>query len=154
MSLQSLIRYNNINGWTKKKQSSDTNVVSVDFLYLIYLIGYRDPSCFWSYLLEISKTYLLKFIYYAIITLLPFFIEMLQYDWLWSGHMIIKEMYYIPIKFKPEFALASMTTSDVNNQWCSNFQQQINFILDKMRSPSVFCWYKIYAFNIILCRML
>jgi hypothetical protein len=25
-----------------------------------------------------------------IITLLPFFIEMLQYDWLWSGHMIIK----------------------------------------------------------------
>ena len=65
-----------------KKQSSDTNVVSVDFLYLIYLIGYRDPSCFWSYLLEIGKTYLLKFIYYAIITLLPFFIEMLQYDWL------------------------------------------------------------------------
>jgi hypothetical protein len=50
---------------------------------------------------------------------------MLQYDWLWSGHMIIKEMFYIPIKLKPEFARASMTTSDVNNQWRSNFQQQI-----------------------------
>jgi hypothetical protein len=60
-----------------------------------------------------------------IITLLPFFIEMLQYDWLWSGHMIIKEMFYIPKKLKPELARASMTTSDVNNQWRSNFQQQI-----------------------------
>ena len=59
--------------------------------------------------------------YFWIITLLPFFIEMLQYDWLWSGHMIIKEMFYIPIKLQPE--LASMTTSDVNNQWRSNFQQ-------------------------------
>jgi hypothetical protein len=28
-----------------------------------------------------------------IITLLLFFIEMLQYIWLWSGHMIIKEMF-------------------------------------------------------------
>jgi hypothetical protein len=54
-----------------------------------------------------------------IITLLPFFIEMLQYDWLRSGHMIIKEMLYIPIKLKPELARASMTTSDVNNQWRS-----------------------------------
>ena len=62
-----------------------------------------------------------------IITLLPFFIEMLQYDWLWSGHMIIKEMFYIPIKLKPKLARASMTTSDVNNQWRSNFQQQIKF---------------------------
>jgi hypothetical protein len=34
-------------------------------------------------------------------------------------------MFYIPIKLKPELALASMTTSDVNNQWRSNFQQQI-----------------------------
>jgi hypothetical protein len=51
------------------------------------------------------------------ITLLLFFIEMLQYDWLWSCHMIIKEMFYIPIKLKPELARASMTTSDVNNQW-------------------------------------
>ena len=59
------------------------------------------------------------------ITLLLFFIEMLQYDWLWSGHMIINEMFYIPIKLKPELARASMTTSDVNNQWRSNFQQQI-----------------------------
>jgi hypothetical protein len=60
-----------------------------------------------------------------IITLLPFFIEMLQYDWLWSGHMIIKKMFYIPIKLKPELARASMTTSDVYNQWRSNLQQQI-----------------------------
>jgi hypothetical protein len=60
-----------------------------------------------------------------IITLLPFFTEMLQYEWLWSGHMIIKEMFYIPIELKPELARASMTTSDVNNQWRSNFQQQI-----------------------------
>ena len=50
---------------------------------------------------------------------------MLQYDWLRSGHMIIKEMFYIPIKLKPKRARASMTTLDVNNQWRSNFQQQI-----------------------------
>jgi hypothetical protein len=31
--------------------------------------------------------------------------------------MIIKEIFYIPIKLKPELARASMTTSDVNNQW-------------------------------------
>jgi hypothetical protein len=30
-----------------------------------------------------------------IITFLLFFIEMIQYDWLWSGHMIIKEMFHI-----------------------------------------------------------
>jgi hypothetical protein len=60
-----------------------------------------------------------------IITLLPFFIEMLQYDWLWSGHMIIKEMFHIPMKLKSELARASMTTSDANKQWRSNFQQQI-----------------------------
>ena len=60
-----------------------------------------------------------------IITLLPFFIEMLQYDWLCSGHMIIKEMFHIPMKLKSEFEHASMTTSDANNQWRSNFQQQI-----------------------------
>jgi hypothetical protein len=40
-----------------------------------------------------------------------------QYDWLWSGHMIIKEMFHIPMKLKSELAHASMTTSDVNNQW-------------------------------------
>ena len=51
-----------------------------------------------------------------------FVIEMLQYDWLWSGQMIMKEMLYIPIKLKPELARASMTTSDVSNQWRSNFQ--------------------------------
>ena len=66
-----------------------------------------------------------QYSYSYITTLLPFFIEMLQYDWLWSGHMIIKEMFYIPIKLKPELARDSMTTSDVNNQWRSNFQQQI-----------------------------
>jgi hypothetical protein len=60
-----------------------------------------------------------------IITLLPFFIEMLQYDWLWSGHMIIKEMFHIPMKLKSELARASITKSDVNNQWRSNFQQQL-----------------------------
>ena len=53
------------------------------------------------------------------------FIEMIQYDWLWRGHMIIKEMFYIPKKLKPELARASMTMPDVNNQWRSNFQQQI-----------------------------
>jgi hypothetical protein len=62
---------------------------------------------------------------FEIITLLPFFIEMLQYDWLWSGHMIIKEMFHIPMKLKSELASASMKTSDVNNQWRSNFKQQI-----------------------------
>jgi hypothetical protein len=34
--------------------------------------------------------------------------------------MIIKEMFYIPIKLKPEFARASMTTSEVSNQWRMN----------------------------------
>ena len=38
----------------------------------------------------------------------------------WS-HDYIKEMFYIPIKLKPELARASMTTSDVNNQWRSHF---------------------------------
>ena len=63
--------------------------------------------------------------YYDIITLLPFSIEMLQYDWLRSGHMIIKEKFHIRMQLKSELARASMTTSDVNNQWRSNFQQQI-----------------------------
>jgi hypothetical protein len=63
--------------------------------------------------------------YNTIITLLLFFIEMLQYDWLWNGHMIIKEMFHFPMKLKSDLARASMTTSDVNNQWRSNFQQQI-----------------------------
>ena len=39
--------------------------------------------------------------------------------------MIIKEMFHIPMKLKSELARVSMTTSDVNNQWRSNFQQQI-----------------------------
>ena len=63
--------------------------------------------------------------YTFMIALLPFFIEMLQNDWLLSGHIIIKQMFYIQVKLKPEFASASMTTSDVNNQWRSHFQQQI-----------------------------
>jgi hypothetical protein len=50
---------------------------------------------------------------------------MLQYDWLCSGHMTIQEMFHIPMKLKSELAHASMTTSDVNNQWRSNFKQQI-----------------------------
>jgi hypothetical protein len=37
--------------------------------------------------------------------------------------MIIKVMFHIPMKLKSELARASMTTSDVNNQWRSNFQQ-------------------------------
>ena len=72
---------------------------------------------------NLSETYVL--IHIEIITLLPFFIEMLQYDWLWSGHMIIKVMFHIPMKLKSELARASTTTSDVNNQWRSNVQQQI-----------------------------
>jgi hypothetical protein len=67
---------------------------------------------------------ILRYIFH-IITLLPFFIEMLQYDWLSTGHIIIKEIFCIPIKLKPELAPVPMTTSDVNNQWRSNFQQQI-----------------------------
>ena len=35
-------------------------------------------------------------------------------------------MFYIPIKLKPELAHASMMTSDVNNQWRSNFQKANN----------------------------
>jgi hypothetical protein len=31
--------------------------------------------------------------------------------------MIIKVMFHIPMKLKSELARASMTTSDVNNQW-------------------------------------
>jgi hypothetical protein len=38
--------------------------------------------------------------------------------------MIIKVVFHIPMKLKYELARASMTTSDVNNQWRSNFQQQ------------------------------
>ena len=34
---------------------------------------------------------------------------------------------YIPIKLKPELARASLTTSDVNNQWRSYFLTQIKF---------------------------
>jgi hypothetical protein len=41
--------------------------------------------------------------------------------------MIIKEMFHILMKLKSELARTSMTTSDVNNQWHSNFQQQIKF---------------------------
>jgi len=40
--------------------------------------------------------------YSEIITLLQFFIEMLQYDWLWSGHIIIKVMFHIQMKLKSE----------------------------------------------------
>jgi hypothetical protein len=95
-----------------------------------YLIAVHETEVFSFFKLMIIEQVFSLFLkriirYFTIITLLPFFIEMLQYDWLWSGHMIIKEMFYIPIKLKPELARASMTTSDVNNQWRSNFQQQI-----------------------------
>jgi hypothetical protein len=50
---------------------------------------------------------------------------MLQDDWLWNGHMILKVMFHIPMKLKSELARASTTTSDVNNQWRINFQLQI-----------------------------
>ena len=50
--------------------------------------------------------------------------------------MIIKEMFYIRIKLKPELARASMTTSDVNNQWRSNFQQQNNLTQIKFRTKN------------------
>jgi hypothetical protein len=43
---------------------------------------------------------------------------MLQYDWLWSGHMIIKEMFHIPMKLKSELACASMTTDRIQNISC------------------------------------
>jgi hypothetical protein len=51
-----------------------------------------------------SNTHKLVFyelIYDNYITVLPFSIEMIQYDWLWSGHTIIKEMFYIPINSNP-----------------------------------------------------
>jgi hypothetical protein len=72
-----------------------TGLVAILNLYIIYLIFVTQ---------------------FVIITLLPFFIEMLQHDWLLSGHMIIKEMFYIPIKLKHELARSSMTASDVNKQ--------------------------------------
>jgi fatty acid desaturase len=101
----------------KVNPSPMENLPLVRILYISYMyINEYACICFWT------CTCTLEFIE---ITLLPFFIEMLQYDWLWSGHMIIKEIFYIPIKLKPELARASMTTSDVNNQWRSNFQQQI-----------------------------
>ena len=34
-------------------------------------------------------------------------------------------MFHIPMKLKSERARASMTKSDVKNQWRGNFQQQI-----------------------------
>jgi hypothetical protein len=74
---------------------------------------------------NIIRMYCFHWVHSFVHSLLPLFIEMLQYDWLWSGHIIIKEMFYIQVKLKPELTRASMTTSDVNNQWRSNFQQQI-----------------------------
>jgi hypothetical protein len=49
-------------------------------------------------------------------------IALLRNEPLGSGHMILKVMFHIPMKLKSELACASMTTSDVNNQWRSNFQ--------------------------------
>jgi hypothetical protein len=59
--------------------------------------------CVLSYILSLNHLLLIEFVLIKylylyciriIITLLPFFIEMLQYDWLWSGHMIIKGMFH------------------------------------------------------------
>ena len=76
-----------------------------------------------------------------------FVIEMLQYDWIWSGQMIMKEMLYIPIKLKPELARVSMTTSDVNNQWRSNFQLFKYNYKNWMHDFSVFMLDKINTIN-------
>jgi hypothetical protein len=63
--------------------------------------------------------------------------------------MIIKEMFYIPIKLKPELARASMTTADVNNQWRCNFQQQI--IYHKKNSQQKFNYIKFWCdLNVII----
>ena len=42
-------------------------------------------------------------------------------------------MFHIPMKLKSELARASMTTSDVSNQWRSNFQQQITNNLTQIK---------------------
>ena len=115
----------------KYKYSADDNGV---YSKLKMLISWK--SKFWIPtlvdILEKSQTYMYYYIFwwklayiYSNNYITSFFIEMLQYDWLRNGHMIIKEMFYIPIKLKPELARASMMTLDVNNQWRSNFQKQI-----------------------------
>jgi hypothetical protein len=84
-----------------------------------------------------------------------FFIEILQYDWLWSDHMIIKEIFHIPMKLKSKLARASMTTSDHNIcQWTSillyakvsnvsykliSSYLRIECIL--LKCSCLFCWY-------------
>ena len=95
------------------------------FFVVVFLGKYSMQFTLFYYQHKQKDVHLERISHIVIITLLPFFIEMLQCDWLSSGHMIIKEMFYIPIKLKPKLAHASMTTSDVNNQWRSNFQQQI-----------------------------
>jgi hypothetical protein len=77
---------------------------------------------------------------------------MLQYDWLWSGHMIRKEMCHIPMKLKSELARASMTTSDVNNQWRSNFQQQIESGVKHHKSNHN--WLKVYCLTVSIILIL
>jgi hypothetical protein len=79
---------------------------------------------------EIWYSWVNKFSYFphqhAIITLLPFFIEMWQYDWLWSGHMIIKVMFHIPMKLKSELARASSSAGEVIcaiHRWIVLFRQ-------------------------------
>jgi hypothetical protein len=48
--------------------------------------------------------------------------------------MIIKDMFYIPIKLKPELARAFMTTSDVNNQWQIGFTARFLRKIKKIKS--------------------
>ena len=40
--------------------------------------------------------------------------------------MIIKEMFHIPMKLKSDLARASITTSDVNNQWRGNSNSKLS----------------------------
>ena len=53
-------------------------------------------------------------------------------------------MIYIPIKVKPELARASMTTSDVNNQWRSNLTNKIH--KEKFNYIKFWCDLKLNAF--------
>ena len=97
-------------------------MISFRICFIRIRVGFYIDTLCWSYIVNPiiytnealrMQLHLHLKMYLKIIILLPFFIEMLQYDCLWSGYMIIKEMFYIPIKLKPELARASMTTSDV-----------------------------------------
>jgi hypothetical protein len=90
--------------------------------------------------LRLLITPLVSFV--GIITLLPFFIKMLQYDWLWIGHMIIKEMFHIPIKLKPELARISMTTSHRKTQQVTDNKQWLIQVYKSIQINN-YIWMKI-----------